>query len=325
MISVGVIGLGEVGKGVLRALEEYSDMAARAVFTNRNTQSVLCESRGVDVYPYAEVSDFKEEIDVMINCGSSADSVLYTTPGIARHFNIVDSYDVHMRAKEHFAETDISSRKGGKVSVICAGWDPGLFSVERLYMSSVMPHSVCRTFWGKGISRGHTNALKGIDGVECAVQYTVPFKDALDAARKGGFFPFSKRQMHKRECYVTPQKGADVGKIEREIKNMPYYFEGYETEVHFISKEEFERNHTGASHAGCVIGNGVTGDNTFQKIEYSVTLGSNSEFTGAVLVCFARAAVRLFESGERGCRFAFDIPPVMLSPLSRDEITERFL
>lgn len=325
MIKVGIIGYGEVGKGVESALRRNPDTVLKAIFTNRDVKSLGADKKDIRVYPYAALRNYENEIDVMINCGRSSDTLPVTTPETARRFNVVDSYDIHASVREHMERVNRASVEGGKVSIVSVGWDPGIFSLERLYTSSAVPHGSCFTFWGKGVSRGHTSALKKVEGVADAVQYTVPSNKALQDAEEGRTLSFSEKEMHIRECFVVPDVGADKEKITAEIKNMPDYFAGYDTRIHFVTGKELKEKYSCTSHGGCVIGYGTTGENSPCKIKYSLSLGSNAEFTGNVLVCYARAAYRLHKRGETGCRCALDIPPILLSPLSRDETIERYL
>lgn len=325
MIKVGVIGYGEVGKGAIVALKNCTDMELKAVFTQRVPKSVCFNEKGVDICSYKDILRYEKQIDVMINCGGSARDLPKTTPETARYFNIVDSYDVHSLIPEHLVKVNSSSLKGGKTAIVSVGWDPGIFSVERLCFSSFLPKGNSCTFWGKGVSRGHTNAVKEIDGVIDAVQFTIPSEKALDAACRGEILSLSKKEMHVRECYVSVEKGANTSEIEEKIKKMPHYFEGYETKVFFVSEEEVKEKSRNSGHGGRVIRSGITGEDTCHVASSSLSLGSNPEFTGSVLICYARAAYRLNIRGEIGGLCAFDIPPILLSPLMRDEAVKAFL
>ena len=327
MIRIGIVGYGNLAKGVEAAVVNSSDMELVAVFTRRDPATVKVACKTAKVLPYADLAKYQSEIDVMVNCGGSATDLPTTTPEIAEFYNVIDSFDTHANIPVHFAACDEQAKKSGKLAVISVGWDPGMFSVNRLYMNAILPDGKDYTFWGRGVSQGHSDAIRRIEGVEDARQYTVPVEKSLSAVRNGEIPALSVREKHTRECFVVAKEGADKARIENEIKTMPNYFADYDTTVHFISKEELLRDHAGIPHGGVVIRTGVTGLNkdTRHTIEYSLKLESNPEFTGSVLVAYARAAFRLAAKGETGCRTVFDIAPALLSPLSGEEIRAHLL
>ncbi|MBP5269263.1 MAG: diaminopimelate dehydrogenase, partial [Ruminococcus sp.] len=284
-------------------------------------------TEGVGVYSVNDVADFKDKIDVLILCGGSATDLPVQTPKFAELFNVIDSFDTHARIPEHFANVDAAAKKGGNVSVISVGWDPGMFSVQRLYGSCILPEGKDYTFWGKGVSQGHSDAIRRVEGVADGKQYTVPVQAAMDAVRNGEDPDLTTRQKHTRECFVVAEDGADKAKIEETIKTMPNYFSDYDTTVNFISQDELNKNHSGIPHGGIVFRSGKTGDNgeTRHIIEYSLKLGSNPEFTSSILVAYARAAVRMKNEGMTGCKTVFDIAPAYLSPKSGDELRASML
>ena len=326
-IRIGIYGYGNLGRGIEAAVRQSSDLSLAAVFTRRDPESVTLKTSGVPVYRADTAKDHVEDIDVMIMCGGSATDLPEQTPVLAELFNVVDSFDTHARIPEHFANVDGVARKSGKVAIISAGWDPGMFSLNRLYASAVLPDGKDYTFWGKGVSQGHSDAIRRIDGVVDAKQYTIPVEAALDAVRSGSCPELTTRQKHIRECFVVAKEGADLARIENEIKTMPNYFADYDTTVHFLSAEELARDHSGIPHGGFVIRTGKTGfDGEHDHvIEYSLKLDSNPEFTASVIVAYARAAVRLNQSGDKGCKTVLDIPPALLSPESPEELRKRLL
>lgn len=315
MIRVGICGYGNLGKGVEAAVHNSPDMELVAVFTRRLPASVTLKTKSARVLPFDSIAEYKNAIDVIINCGGSASDLPLTTPLIAGSFNVVDSFDTHARIPEHFANVDAKAKQSGKIAVISVGWDPGLFSLNRLYMNAVLPAGKDYTFWGRGISQGHSDAIRRIDGVIDARQYTVPVENAVRSVRNGGQPELSVRETHTRECYVAAEDGADKERIENEIRTMPYYFADYDTTVTFISLDELRKDHGGIPHGGRVIRTGRTGFDLDKKhtIEYSLQSESNPEFTGSVLTAFARAAYRLEKNGDKGCKTAFDIAPALLT------------
>ncbi len=326
-IRIGIFGYGNLGRGIEAAIRQNSDMELVAVFTRRAPEAVKIKTEGVPVYHSADVERFVGDIDVMILCGGSATDLPVQTPALARLFNVVDSFDTHARIPEHFDAVDKAAREGDKVAVISVGWDPGMFSVNRLYASAVLPDGKDYTFWGKGVSQGHSDAIRRIEGVEDAKQYTIPVQAALEAVRNGSCPELSARQKHLRECFVVAKDGADLERIEREIVTMPNYFADYDTTVHFISREELERDHSGIPHGGFVIRTGKTGLNgeNSHVIEYSLRLDSNPEFTASVITAYARAAARLSRMGDKGCKTVLDIPPVLLSAEEPSALRKRLL
>lgn len=322
MIRIGIAGYGNLGKGVEAAIKKSPDMELVAVFTRRDPESVKIKTQGVGVYSFDSIADFKGKIDVIVNCGGSATDLPVTTPMIAESFNVIDSFDTHARIPEHFDNVDEKAKSGNNVAIISVGWDPGLFSLNRLYMNAVLPNGKDYTFWGRGVSQGHSDAIRRIDGVVDARQYTVPVESAVERVRSGENPELTTREKHTRECYVVAEDGADKARIEEEIKTMPNYFSDYDTTVHFISLEELRRNHSGIPHGGSVIRSGRTGFDleTKHTIEYSLKLESNPEFTGSVLAAYARAAYKLSRSGDCGCKTVFDIAPTLLSDKDRREI-----
>ncbi|MBQ7906703.1 MAG: diaminopimelate dehydrogenase [Clostridia bacterium] len=317
LIRVGIFGYGNLGRGVELALKQNPDMTLVCAFTRRDPKAVKLISDNVPVYRVDEVLNFKDQIDVMILCGGSATDLPVQAPFLAEHFNIVDSFDTHAKIPEHFENVDPVSKKAGKTAIISVGWDPGMFSLNRLMASCILVDGKDYTFWGKGVSQGHSDAIRRIDGVLDGKQYTVPVEQALDSVRRGECPELTTRQKHTRVCYVVAEEGADLNRIENEIKTMPNYFADYDTTVNFISMEELKRDHSGIPHGGVVIRSGKTGkdlENT-HIIEYKLTLDSNPEFTASVIVAYARAAYRLNLEGQFGCKTVFDIAPAYLSPL----------
>jgi len=315
MIRVGIMGYGNLGRGVECAVKQASDMELAYIFTRRAPESISPLTKTAKVLSANDVLSVKDEIDVLILCGGSATDLPIQTPQLAENFNVIDSFDTHAKIPEHFENVDAKAQKGGKVAIISAGWDPGMFSINRLYASVILPNGNDYTFWGKGVSQGHSDAIRRIEGVVDARQYTVPIDAALNAVRCGENPELTTRQKHKRECFVVAENGADKEKIEREIVTMPNYFADYDTSVTFISMDEMKKNHSTLPHGGFVIRSGKTGwDNENSHIiEYSLKLDSNPEFTASVIVAYARAAVRLFNKKDFGCKTVFDIAPSLLS------------
>ena len=325
-MKIAIYGYGNLGKGVESAVKHNSDAELIGIFTRRDPQTITTAS-GAPVYRAEKLVGFKGAIDVVIICGGSATDLPVLTPGIATDFNVVDSFDTHAKIPEHFEKVDIAALSGGKTALISCGWDPGLFSIARIYANSVLPNGSDYTFWGKGVSQGHSDAIRRIPGVADARQYTVPVEESVEAVRRGENPVLTARQKHRRECYVVAADGADRNKIKEAIINMPYYFDEYDTCVEFITAEEMKRNHNGPPHGGSVIRNGVNGNNAEHKstIEFSLKLDSNPEFTALVLVAFARAVLRMNRRGINGCKTVFDVAPADLSPLTADQLRSRFL
>ncbi len=326
-IRIGIVGYGNLGRGVECAIKQNPDMELKAVFTRRSPDQVSILTQGVKVYPIDEAMNMKNDIDVLILCGGSASDLPVQTPQFAEFFNVVDSFDTHAKIGEHFKRVDAQAVKNKKVSIISVGWDPGMFSLNRLYASTILPNGSDYTFWGKGVSQGHSDAIRRISGVKNAKQYTIPLENALKAVRSGETPNLSVREKHLRECFVVAKEGADRAQIKQEIVTMPNYFADYDTVVHFISEEEFNRDHSGCPHGGFVIRSGKTGwDEEHQHvIEYSLKLESNPEFTSSILVAYARAAYRLNQEGQYGCKTVFDIAPVYLSLKSNEELRTHLL
>ena len=326
-IRIGIYGYGNLGRGVENAIAQNSDMELAAVFTRRSPESLKTEREGVPVYHVDEALKMTEEIDVMVLCGGSATDLPRQTPEMAKYFNVVDSFDTHARIPEHFAKVDAAAKENGKVAVISCGWDPGMFSLNRMYAGAILPDGCDYTFWGKGVSQGHSDAIRRIEGVADAKQYTIPVESALEAVRRGENPELSTGDKHTRECFVVAEQDADKARIEREIKEMPNYFADYDTTVHFITKEELERDHKEIPHGGFVFRCGVTGKEKEHKhiIEYSLKLDSNPEFTASVIVAYARAAARMAREGMSGAKTVFDIAPAYLSPKSGEELRKTLL
>lgn len=326
MIRIGIYGYGNLGKGVELAIAQNPDTIAVGVFTRRSPDSIKTLT-GIPVYASNDVLAWKDKIDVMILCGGSATDLPTQTPFLAEHFNVVDSFDTHAKIPQHAAAVDAVAKAAKNTALISGGWDPGMFSLARLYASAVLSEGRDYTFWGKGVSQGHSDAVRRIEGVVDARQYTIPIDGALASVRKGETPALTTAEKHEREVFVVAADGADKGRIEREIKTMPHYFDEYNTTVHFISAEEMQANHSGLPHGGCVIRSGKTGkakEHT-HVIEYSLKLGSNPEFTASVLVACARAVYRLHEEKQYGCKTLFDVPPVYLSAKSREELLKTML
>jgi len=326
-MKIGILGYGNLGKGVECAVRQNPDMELTCILTRRDPASVKPATEGVEVYSVNDIEKLQDKIDVLVLCGGSATDLPEQTPEYAKYFNVIDSFDTHARIPEHFANVDKVAKENGHVALISCGWDPGMFSLMRLYGSSVLPEGSDYTFWGKGVSQGHSDALRRIEGVKNAKQYTIPVDAALDAVRSGSNPELTTREKHTRECFVVAEEGADLARIENEIKTMPNYFADYDTTVHFISEEELLANHAGIPHGGFVFRTGVTGLNKENKhiIEYRLTLDSNPEFTSSVILSFARAINRLSQEGVTGCKTVFDIAPAYLSPLSGDELRAHML
>lgn len=327
MTRIGIVGYGNLGRGVEIATKEADDMELVAVFTRRDPQNVSIISKDVPVLKVDDVEEWKDKIDVMILCGGSATDLPVQTPKFAQMFNVIDSFDTHARIPEHFANVDKSAKDNNKVAIISVGWDPGMFSLNRVYANAILPNGKDYTFWGKGVSQGHSDAIRRIKGVKNAKQYTIPVEDALEAVRSGKNPELTTRQKHTRECFVVLEEGADAKFVENEIKTMPNYFDEYNTTVHFISEEELLKNHSGMAHGGVVFRSGSTGLNHENKhiIEYSLKLDSNPEFTTSVLVAYARAAHRLANDGSFGCKTVLDIAPSYLCNMSGDELRAHLL
>lgn len=326
MIKIGLYGYGNIAKGVECAVNQNDDMQVTCVFTRRDPSTVTTVS-GAHVYSTEDVLSHKEDVDVLIMCGGSATDLPEQTPAMAEHFNVVDSFDTHKNIPVHFDNVDNAAKKGGKIGVISVGWDPGMFSLNRLYGSCILKDGADYTFWGKGVSQGHSDAVRRVDGVLDARQYTIPVEEALEAVRSGSQPELTTRQKHTRECFVVAEEGADLERIEKEIVTMKNYFDEYDTTVHFISQEELDRDHKGIPHGGFVIRTGRTGKNLEHNnvIEYSLKLDSNPEFTSCVIVAYARAAYRLSKEGMSGCKTVFDIPPAYLSDKSGEELRKAML
>ncbi|MBR5539407.1 MAG: diaminopimelate dehydrogenase [Clostridia bacterium] len=326
MIKIAIVGYGNLGRGVECAVKQNNDMELYGVFTRRAPET-LKTLTGTKVFSVNDILNHKGKIDVLILCGGSAKDLPAQTPELAKNFNVIDSFDTHAKIPEHFANVDASANEARSVAIISCGWDPGLFSLNRLYGEAILPSGKDYTFWGKGVSQGHSDAIRRIDGVLDARQYTIPVEAALAAVRNGENPTLSTREKHTRECFVVAKDGADLARIENEIKTMPNYFADYDTTVHFISKEELERDHSGIPHGGFVIRSGKTGisEENSNIIEYSLKLDSNPEFTSSVLVAYARAAVKMQNVGMYGCKTVFDIPPAFLSPKSPEDLRKRLL
>ena len=326
-IRIGIMGYGNLGRGVEYAVDACEDMELAAVFTRRNPASLSIRKAGVPVVSVGEMEAWKDKIDVLILCGGSATDLPEQTPKYAKDFNVIDSFDTHARIPEHFAAVDASAKEGGKVAIISVGWDPGLFSLSRAYASAILPNGKDYTFWGRGVSQGHSDAIRRIDGVKNAKQYTVPVEAALEAVRSGKNPSLTTREKHTRECFVVAEEGADKARIEKEIKTMPNYFADYDTTVHFIDEKEFNEKHGGLAHGGFVIRSGATGENGAHKhvVEFSLKLDSNPEFTASVLIAYARAAYRIAGEGGKGAKTVLDIPPAYLSPKTSEELRSSLL
>jgi len=332
-IRVGILGYGNLGRGVECAIRQNPDMELKAVFTRRAPETVKILTEGVPVYHVDEAEAKKDEIDVLILCGGSATDLPVQTPKYAQWFNVVDSFGTHAKIPEHFAAVDESAQKSGKVGIISVGWDPGMFSLNRLYAAACLPEGENYTFWGKGVSQGHSDAIRRIEGVKDARQYTIPVESALEAVRSGSSPELTTREKHTRECFVVAEEGADQAKIENEIKTMPNYFSDYDTTVHFITEEELKRDHNRLPHGGFVLRSGKTGWNKEtglngehnHVIEYSLKLDSNPEFTSSIIVAYARAAYKMNQEGQKGCKTVFDVAPAYLSAESGADLRKKYL
>lgn len=326
-MNIGIYGYGNLGRGVEDSIKRNPDMKLVAVFTRRNPESLKIATVNVPVVSTDNIMEWKDKIDVLIICGGSATDLPEMTPALSENFNVVDSFDNHSSIPVHFEKVDKIAKENNTVALISCGWDPGMFSVNRLYASCILPDGADYTFWGKGVSQGHSDAIRRIDGVLDARQYTVPVEEALETVRSGNQPELTARQKHKRECFVVAQEGADKERITREIVTMPAYFEPYDTTVTFITAEEMKKNHSELPHGGNVIRTGVTGkdDCHTQVIEYKLTLDSNPEFTGSVLVAYARAVSRMAQRKDYGCKTVFDVAPKDLSMASRSDIIAHLL
>ncbi|HEY8529603.1 MAG TPA: diaminopimelate dehydrogenase [Paenibacillaceae bacterium] len=323
-IQIGIVGYGNIGRGVAAAIERAPDMELAAVFTRRNPAE-LSGTDGIVFRHVSEADEYRDRIDVMILCGGSATDLPEQGPQFASRFNTVDSYDTHARIPEYYERMDAAAKAAGRVAVISTGWDPGLFSLNRMIMEAVLPDGKEYTFWGKGVSQGHSDAIRRVEGVKNAVQYTIPVEEAIARIRAGETPELAARDKHIRECFVVPHEGADLAKIERDIVTMPHYFADYHTIVHFIDEEELRAKHSAMPHGGFVIRSGVTGQGTKQLMEFTLKLGSNPEFTASVLVAYARAAYRLHKEGVTGAKTVFDIAPAYLSLRSPEELRRDLL
>lgn len=325
-IRIGIVGYGNIGRGVEQSIKRNDDMELKAVFTRRDPASVKIQTEGAEVKHFDDMEAMKDDIDVMILCGGSATDLPVIGPKVAASFNTIDSFDTHAKIPEYFANEDKAAKEGKNVSIISVGWDPGMFSLNRLYAESILVQGSTYTFWGKGVSQGHSDAIRRIEGVKNGIQYTVPIEAAVDQVRSGSEPELTTRQKHLRECYVVAEEGADKAAIEEAIKTMPNYFDEYDTTVTFITEEELKENHSKMPHGGFVIRTGETGcEGNKHVIEYSLKLDSNPEFTGSVLVAYARAAHRLSKKGESGARSVFDIAPAMLSQMTPEELRAHML
>ncbi len=327
MIKIAIAGYGNLGRGVECAIHQNNDMELFGVFSRRSPETVKTVFESTDVYSMNDILNYKDKIDVLVICGGSATDLPLQTPELAKHFNVIDSFDTHAKIPEHFSNVDASAKESGKIAMISVGWDPGMFSLNRLYAEAVLPDGNDYTFWGKGVSQGHSDAIRRIDGVIDARQYTIPIDSALEAVRSGSNPNLTTREKHLRECFVVADENADKAKIENEIKTMPNYFADYDTIVHFITMDEMKKDHSGIPHGGFVIRSGKTGKNgeNSHLIEYSLKLDSNPEFTASVLVCYARAAYRMNHEGMCGCKTVFDVAPSYLSGKTNEELRSHLL
>ena len=324
-MKIGILGYGNLGRGVEAAIKKNEDMELVAVYTRRDPSTLTINTEGVAVKSTADLDTGKEDIDVLIICGGSATDLPAMTPKYAAMYNVIDSFDTHARIPEHFANVDKAAKEAGTIGIISCGWDPGMFSISRAYATAVLPDGQAYTFWGKGVSQGHSDAVRRIEGVRDCRQYTIPVPAALEKVRSGENPELTTREKHTRECFVVAEEGADLARIENEIKTMPNYFSDYDTTVHFISMDEMKANHSGLPHGGSVIYSGVSSDGVKHVIEYSLKLDSNPEFTGSVLVAYARAAARLNAEGVKGAKTVFDIAPSYLNRMSGDEMRAHLL
>ena len=326
-IRIGILGYGNLGRGVECAVKQNKDMELAAVFARRDPASLQILSQNVPVYSIQDMLQHKDDIDVLIICGGSATDLPVQTPEYVKYFNVIDSFDTHAKIPEHFEHVDKAAKESGRIGIISVGWDPGMFSLSRVYANAILPDGTDYTFWGKGVSQGHSDAIRRIEGVKDARQYTIPVPSSLEAVRSGETPELTTRQKHTRECFAVPEEGADLARIEKEIKEMPNYFADYDTTVHFISQEELDREHSGIPHGGFVIRSGKTGWDTEHRhiIEYSLKLDSNPEFTASVLAAYARAAYRLNQEGISGCKTVFDIAPAYLCPQTNEQLRASML
>lgn len=326
-IRIAILGYGNLGRGVECAVKHNDDMTLAAVFTRRDPKDLHLLTEGVPAVSVNDIENWKDKIDVLIICGGSATDLPVQTPKYVEYFNVVDSFDTHAKIPEHFANVDKAAKAAGNIGFISVGWDPGMFSLNRLYANAILTNGSDYTFWGKGVSQGHSDAIRRIKGVKNAKQYTVPVNSALEAVRNGETPTLTARQKHTRECFVVLEEGADRKRVEDEIKNMPNYFADYDTTVNFISEEELIRDHSGIPHGGFVIRSGKTGWNDEHNniIEYSLKLDSNPEFTSSVIVAYARAAYRMAREGQCGCKTVFDVPPAYLSSLTPEQLRATML
>ena len=324
-MKIGILGYGNLGRGVEAAIKKNDDMELVAVYTRRDPASLTINTEGAAVKSTADLDTGKEELDVLIICGGSATDLPVMTPKYAAMYNVIDSFDTHARIPEHFSNVDKAAQAAGTIGIISCGWDPGMFSISRAYATAVLPDGQAYTFWGKGVSQGHSDAVRRIDGVKDCRQYTIPVPAALEQVRSGSNPTLTTREKHTRECFVVAEEGADLARIENEIKTMPNYFSDYDTTVHFIDEAEMKKNHSGLPHGGSVIYSGESSDGVKHVIEYSLTLNSNPEFTGSVLVAYARAAARLNAEGVKGAKTVFDIAPSYLNRMSGDEMRAHLL
>lgn len=326
-IRIGIVGYGNLGKGVELAIRQNDDMELVGVFTRRDPEQLQLATPDIKKYRVEDAENMQDQIDVMILCGGSATDLAVQGPQFAAHFNTVDSFDTHAKIPEYFDSMDQTAKKSGKVAAISVGWDPGMFSINRMYGDAILPQGKTYTFWGKGVSQGHSDAIRRVKGVKNGIQYTIPIEEAVNRVRHGEDPVLSTREKHLRECFVVAEEGADKAAIEAEIKNMPNYFSDYDTVVHFITEEQLKVDHSAMPHGGFVIRSGKTGANQSTKhiVEYSLKLESNPEFTSSVLVAYARAVYKLHQKGETGARTVLDIAPAMLSPKSGAQLRKELL
>ena len=324
-MRLGILGYGNLGKGVEFAVEQNNDIELKAIFTRRDPKTLNVRNKNVEVVNVSDIENWKDKIDVLILCGGSATDLPEQTPKYAKMFNVVDSFDTHAKIPEHFANVDKFAKDTNHTAIISVGWDPGLFSLNRMYANAILPNGNDYTFWGKGVSQGHSDAIRRIEGVKDAKQYTIPVEKALQAVKNCENPTLSTREKHTRECFVVLEEGADPKKVENEIKTMPNYFADYDTTVHFITEEELKRNHSGIPHGGFVIRTGKTGSGSNHVIEYSLKLDSNPEFTSSVLIAYARAIFRMHQNGDYGCKTVFDVPPAYLINKTGEEIRKTML
>ena len=326
-MRIGILGYGNLGRGVECAIKQNPDMELAAVFTRRAPEKVSILTKSAEVCSVNDIEQWKDRIDVLILCGGSATDLPEQTPKYAELFNVIDSFDTHARIPEHFDDVDAAAKKSGHIGIISVGWDPGMFSLNRMYANAILPEGKDYTFWGKGVSQGHSDAIRRVEGVKDGKQYTIPVESALEAVRNGENPDLTTRQKHTRECFVVAEEGADLAQIENEIKTMPNYFDEYDTTVHFITEEELKRDHSGIPHGGFVIRSGKTGwnDENSHVIEYSLKLDSNPEFTSSVLAAYARAAYRMSKEGQTGAKTVFDVAPAYLSAADGAELRKHLL